>query len=428
MSIHVVGIGLDGAGGLSDSLRQLVGRATLLVGTSRHLDLFTDHPAPRLILGDLAETVVQMRPYLAASDPQIVIFTSGDPLFFGLGRFLLQEFPPEQLTFHPHLSSVQLAFSRLKVPWQDAQVISAHGRSFQQVIQALQRGVEKIALLTDANHSPAALADLILGLDLPLRYRFYICENLGGERERVQEWPLAEVTQRTFAPLNVVILLRSPRLGEEPLDLASLPCLGVPDQAFLSYPDRPGLMTKREVRLLILGELSLQPGQVVWDIGAGSGSVAIEIARLFSDSQVYAVEKSAVGSQLIEQNCRRFQVQNVISVHGSAPDILHRLRPPDRIFIGGSGGNLTQILGICGVRLGLGGTLVLALSTLEHLQMALEWIEQKIRSEAMLPESAQRSQWRYRVLQVQLSRSVPVSQLTRFAPLNPVMLLTIQRN
>jgi precorrin-6Y C5,15-methyltransferase (decarboxylating) len=169
-------------------------------------------------------------------------------------------------------------------------------------------------------------------------------------------------------------------------------------------------MTKREVRLLVIGELALKPGQIIWDIGAGTGSVSIEIARLFPTSKVYAIEKTAAGTALISQNCRRFQVENVISIHGNAPEILHALPNPNRIFIGGSGGNLSQILDACS-RLAPSGVLVLALATLEHLNTALDWLKAT-------------SNWNYQLLQVQLSRSVPIGNLTRFAPLNPVTIVS----
>jgi precorrin-6Y C5,15-methyltransferase (decarboxylating) len=172
-------------------------------------------------------------------------------------------------------------------------------------------------------------------------------------------------------------------------------------------------MTKREVRILILGELALQPKQIIWDIGAGTGSVSIEIARLSETFQVYAIEKTAIGSSLIEQNCRRLQVKNVISIHGSAPDILQQLPAPNRIFIGGSGGNLNSILDSCNARLATNGIVVLALATLEHLNIALGWLNSQ--------------RWEYRLLQVQLSRSIPVGQLTRFTPLNPVTIVTATR-
>ncbi|NES74255.1 MAG: precorrin-6Y C5,15-methyltransferase (decarboxylating) subunit CbiT, partial [Okeania sp. SIO2D1] len=193
------------------------------------------------------------------------------------------------------------------------------------------------------------------------------------------------------------------------LALETLPVFGLPDHSFASFGDRPGLMTKREIRLVILGELALQTGQVVWDIGAGTGSVAIEIARLCPTSQIYALEKTALGIQLIKRNCQRFQTSNVIPLHNCAPENLAQLPTPQRIFIGGSGGNLGAILPICDSRLSVGGVVVLALATLEHLQTSLEWFS--------------RSNWEYHLLQVQISRSVPIAKLTRFAPLNPITIV-----
>ncbi len=425
--IHVVGIGLDGALGLSKSVLSVIETATILVGSDRHLSYFPEHPASRVVLKDLTETIFTLRQQLTrwelenreSINNSIIILVSGDPLFFGLGRLLIAEFPPEQLTFHPHVSSIQLAFNRIKTPWQDAEIISVHGRSLELLIQALQQGVEKIAILTDNTHNPVAIAQLINNLDLPSRYQFWVCENLGGNEERVQQWQIDSLKNQEFSSLNIVILLRQSRSVIEPLDLSKIPTFGIPDQLFLSYSDRPGLMTKREVRTLILGELALQPQQTIWDIGAGTGSVSIEIARLFPDSTVYSIEKTAAGTTLIEQNRQRFQVNNLVSIHGEAPEILHRLRSPHRIFIGGSGNNLSEILGICSIRLSPGGIMVLALATIEHLNTALSWLEQRKRIERS---------WSYRILNVQLSRSVPVANLTRFSPLNPVTILTISHH
>ncbi|MBD2067151.1 precorrin-6y C5,15-methyltransferase (decarboxylating) subunit CbiE [Leptolyngbya sp. FACHB-671] len=420
--IQVIGIGLDGAAGLPDSVQKLIQQATLLVGSDRHLSYFPHHPAQRLILGDFHQAIATLRTLLPspsppplAPSPSIAVLVSGDPLFFGLGRLLLAELPPDQITFHPHLSSVQLAFSRVKVSWQDAELISAHGRSLEQLTQALQQGKDKIAVLTDPKNTPGAIARLLLALDLPSEYEIWVCENLGGNEERIQTFPANELAEKDFAPLNVVVLLRTDR--QKALTLEQLPALGLPDQSFFSFRDRPGLMTKREIRLLVLGELALQPGQVIWDIGAGTGSVSIEIARLFPQSQIYAIEQTAAGTALIQQNCDRFQVKNITSVHGSAPDALHNLPNPDRIFIGGSGGNLSEILDLCAQRIAPKGVLVLALATLERLTTALLWRDQ-------LPQS---KRWQHHLLQAQLSRSVPVGSLTRFTPLNPVTLLTLSQ-
>ncbi len=422
-----MGIGLEGADGLPIAIQQLVQHATLLVGSRRHLAYFPNHPAETLVLGDLGQTIAAIAQHLTDLDQSpnqsIVILTSGDPLFFGLGRLLLTELPPERLQFHPHVSSIQLAFSRIKLPWQEARIISAHGRSLDQLIPALQQGADTIALLTDADSTPGAISQLVVALGLPSLYRLWLCENLGGVDERVQDWLLASeadvqaIANLTPAALNVVVLQRlSPTADSLLLDLTRLPAIGIPDRLFLSFSDRPGLMTKREVRVLALAELAVQPGQVIWDIGAGTGSVAIELARLCPTAQIYAVEQSAAGISLIRQNCQRFQVSTVTPIHGKAPEALANLPRPDRVFIGGSGGQLATVLQDCDRALTADGLLVGSFTTLEHLHIALNWFQ------------SQPTTWRYHLLQVQLARSVPIANLTRLAPLNPVTLVTGTRS
>lgn len=410
-NIDVIGIGLEGAAGLSEAMRQRVMSASLLVGSDRHLSYFPEYRGDRWVLGDLGRAIAQLKSH--ENKELIIILVSGDPLFFGLGRLLLAEFPAECLTFHPHLSSIQLAFNRIKIPWQDARIISVHGRSPDELTQALQQGIEKIAVLTDATNTPGAIARLYLALDLPTDYDIWVCENLGGTDERVSchdALSLAHDSSKIFSDLNVVAIVRRER--QDPLDLKALPRFGLPDSCFVSFPDRPGLMTKREIRILVLGELALSDGQTVWDIGAGTGSVSIEMARLCPTSQVYAVEKTAIGAALIEQNSRRFGVENITIIPEKAPESLATIPAPDRIFIGGSGGNLEDILSVCGDRLKQGGILVLAVATLEHCAQALNW--------------AKARGWHHDILQVSIARSVPIASLTRFSPLNPVTILTLR--
>ncbi|MGF1479093.1 MAG: precorrin-6y C5,15-methyltransferase (decarboxylating) subunit CbiE [Cyanophyceae cyanobacterium] len=410
--IDVVGIGLEGAAGLSETTRTIVAQATLLVGSDRHLSYFPHHAAQRLVLGNIYSVIEKLAQL--ADQETTVILVSGDPLFFGLGRLLLEKLPPQQLRFHPHVSSVQLAFSRIKRPWQDAQIVSVHGRSVEELTRLLQQGVKKIAILTDAVNNPRAIAQLTLALDLPTRYDFWVCEKLGADDEQIYQFSAAEAhhlaSTAPFDPLNVVILEQT---ASDETALQSLPLLGLPDASFLSFSDRPGLMTKREIRLVVLGELALQPGQVVWDIGAGTGSVSVEIARLCPRSHVYAIEKTATGITLIEQNCQRLNVANVTVVAGTAPDILTKLPVPDRIFIGGSGGQLPEILTACEHVLAADGTVVLALATLEHLNTSWQWLSDRA--------------WQTRLLQLQISRSVPIGPLTRFSPLNPVTIITAKK-
>ena len=415
MRISVVGIGLDGVEGLSKPVQEVVERATVLAGSKRHLGYFPHSSAEKIYLTNLKSGIDA----IAKLDltKSVVILASGDPLFFGIGRLLLASFDAEQIQFFPHFSSIQLAFNRLKVPWQDASLISVHGRSTDELVKLIKKGKEKIAVLTDSNNNPAAIARLYRALDLPVNYSFHICENLGDTSEKIQHFLPEQITQlsnlegNNFANLNVLILLR--QVQEENLDLDKLPLIGLPDSSFLSFSDRPSLITKKEVRLAIIGELSLQQKQTVWDIGAGTGSVSIEIARLCPDSEVYAIEKTGMGSTLITKNSQRFKVNNLKSINGKAPEALSNLPQPDRIFIGGSGGNIIDILNTCSQKLKEDGIIVMAFATIEYQYKAIDWLNN--------------NSWQYRLLQLQISRSTPISNLTRFTPLNPVTIITAHK-
>ena len=167
------------------------------------------------------------------------------------------------------------------------------------------------------------------------------------------------------------------------------------------------------MRLAILGELALQSKQTVWDIGAGTGSVSIEVARLCPTSQVFAIEKTSMGSNLVTQNSKRFKVDNITSINGKAPDVLKDLPNCDRVFIGGSGGNIINILDTCSEKLNPAGIIVLSFATLEYQIQAISWLSQNA--------------WQYKLLQLQISRSTPISHLTRMTPLNPVTVITTWR-
>lgn len=166
---------------------------------------------------------------------------------------------------------MQLAFNRLHIPWQDAHFVGSQGRYFEELTAKLKLGVEKIAVLADETHTPAALANWVKALDLPTRYEFWVCENLGAADERVGLRSLSALLRESFAPLSVVVMLRESPPRAEPLDLEKLPLLGIPDAAFIGCGDKPGLTVERELRVLVLAQLALQPRQVVWDVGAGNG-------------------------------------------------------------------------------------------------------------------------------------------------------------
>ncbi len=420
--VQVIGIGLAGPKSLSAQTLALVNSATLLVGGKRHLVAFKHlkKTVESWPLGDFTRVFADLKSRLQAHpDTKAVILASGDPLFFGIGRLLLEAFPAEQLTFHPQVSSIQLAFSRLKLPWQDATLLSVHGRSEKLLIEAVKRGDSKIAVLTDGILTPQAIATLITALDFPVHYRLWVCENLGNDDERVSaHWP-SELQGQTFASLNVVILVRQEL---EPQNEAitrpesnELPLIGLPDAAFKGFADRPTLITKREIRLLILGALSPLDGETFWDIGAGTGSVSIELSRLCPNAQLYAIEKTAMGAALIRQNAERLAIAPIQTIQTQAPEALADLPSADRVFIGGSSGQLTAILDFLHRLVVRPKRIVLAIATVEHLSQVITWAKQ----------STIANHWHYQLTQINISRSVPVGPLTRLLPLNPITLVTL---
>ena len=424
--IHVIGVSLPRAQRFSPVVQSILQSAPLLIGARRRLSAvaeLTAATAERWVLGDLTQILEDLRSYLQTyPQAQVVMLATGDPLFFGIGRLLLSAFPPEQLAFHPQLSSIQLAFSRLKMTWQDATLVSVHGRGEEMLCKALKRGDSKIAVLTDGHLTPRAIAQLIRALELPIHYRQWVCENLGAADERVSLYNNACTTDPFFAALNVVVLVRivaAPSIDSSAA-IPSLPLIGLPDSAFKGYPDRPMLMTKREIRLLVLGALAPLDHQVIWDIGAGTGSISVELSRLCPHAQIYAIEKSAMGAALIAQNAQRLAIAPIKVIHGKAPTAFTNLPIPNRVFIGGSSGQLISILNylynlLSRQEKNSDTRIVLSLATMEHLAEVTIWLSQ--------PQIAQC--WQQSCVQANISRSLPVGSLTRFSPLNPVTILTL---
>ena len=415
--INIIGIGLEDIKELNSKLLNIIQNCSILAGSDRLLKKFPNYQGKKVIFNKLSQNIEDLKIYYH-NGKDITILATGDPLFFGIGRLLLQHFSGEDLDFYPHLSSIQLAFNKLKIPWQDANIITLHGRDLEQLIPLLKKGKNKIFILTDTINNPSAIASLYLSLNLPSYYNFYICENLGSDIEKISSFcnqeEINNLTQlkQNFSSLNVVILIRQ-ELKQKEINLKNLPLIGINDENFLSFSDRPGLLTKKEIRLNILGQLHLQPHQIIWDIGAGTGSVSIEIARLTPTASIYAIEKTAIGISLIQQNSQRFQVYNIIPINGEAPAILSELPNPDSIFIGGSGGNLEEILEFCCKKLKINGILVLALTTLEHFYQSLNYLKE--------------NNFEFKILNLQISRSIPINNLTRLSPLNPINLISVKK-
>ena len=413
MTIKVIGIGLEGANSLRPSVLTMVENSTILVGGERHLNYFPDYQGIKLKINKIAQVIKDIKKY-EKQGKKIVILATGDPLFFGIGRILIKEFSREKLEFYPYLSSVQLAFNKLQIPWQSAKVISTHGRDINSLIPYWKKGEEIIAILTDNHNNPLVIWQLYQQLKLPIKYDFWLCEDIGSKTEKISKIEQEEdINLASLSSLNLLILKQNQSRDKNLIKLDKLPLLGIEDNLFSTFDDRPGLMTKREIRLLILGELELQNQQIIWDIGAGTGTVSIEIARLSKNSQIYAIEKSAIGAKLIAENINKFQVNNINIIHGLAEEIVNDLPPVDRVFIGGSNGKLIELLDIIATKIKAQGKIVIALATLENLHIASQWFKEK--------------QWQYQIINAQINKSLSLANMTRFNPLNPVNIISAKR-
>jgi len=409
-ALVVIGIGHDGPPGLSPEAHAHVESARVLAGGRRHLDFFPHWQGEKVVLGgDVPAFVGTLQERY--QQEKTVVLASGDPLFYGIGRALLEAIPREDLVFLPQVSSVQLAFSRVKETWHDARVISVHGRSMEALAVAIAARALKIAVLTDARNHPAAIADLLQRSGAGGEYALWVCENLGGPDERISRHAPVSMRDASFSPLNVVILLRA--TGAPAGGAADLPLLGIPEAALLHQAGPRGMITRREVRLLALCYLELRPGDVLWDVGAGSGSVSLEAARLSPRLQIFAVERDAAAFARLESNVAQLGAGVVRAVCAEAPEGLNELPDPDAVFIGGSGGRLTEILGTVMERLKPGGRLALNCITLENFCRGWE----RLRELELEPEATS----------VQLAHSRPLGRLHNLEPENPIFILRVRK-
>lgn len=301
----------------------------------------------------LSQTFETIRKLLPSGN--VAILASGDPLFYGIGKAVLKNFSSEQVSFLPALSAVQRASALFQLPWDDAKIVSLHGREHQHLPTLLLQS-SKTILFTDGKNSPENIAGKILNYlrlinanELAAAAEILVAEDIGLESQKIFRGNLESCSRTQFSPLNIMCILLPQNIG--PSYRYGL------QEADITHSR--GLITKNEVRAATVHQLQLPNTGVLWDIGAGSGSISIESARSTPDLTVYAIDHKEEEITNIKSNIRRYGCFNIVPVSGKAPDCLATLPPPDRVFIGGSGGNLETIIQICGGHLRDGGKIVI---------------------------------------------------------------------
>jgi len=420
---RVIGVLDDGAASLSASVRAYLRNADVVIGGARTLALLQNEFKPGSIQHDLTGRLKDVSEWVRAARNDhlaCVVLATGDPLCHGIAPYLAQHLCVQALDIQPNLSTLQLACARIGLAWQDARIVSVHARDAGEwtrgsppthglygLAQAA-RAHARLLVLTSPDNSPDRIARMLVAEGLADDFHMAVAENLLQPEERVlAELNPRDAAQMRFAPLNVVLLWRV-----TPLPQAVR--FGLMDSEFVQRQPEKGLITKQEVRAVSLARLQLRSNSVVWDIGAGSGSIGLEAARLCPQGHVYAIEKNEADFGIAGQNHAAFGVSNYSLFHGKAPEGLDGWPDPDAVFIGGSGGELaTLIAGILG-RLRLGGNLVMNFVTLENLATATATLQ-----------GIDGVSWD--VLQLQAARSKPILHMHRMAAENPVWIVCARR-
>lgn len=389
-------VGLHGGQWFGRDAEAALTEADLLVGHARQLELLPGRlpGEPVELWGDLDE-VLGFAGRQRDEGQRVCILAAGDPGFFGLVRLAAARLGADQLRVYPAPSSVALAFARVGCSWDDAEVVSAHGRPLEHAVAAVVAR-PKVAVLVAKDQPPEALGRALVVQGCPPR-EITVCSRLGEPDEEVQSLDLDGLAGGVFAPLSVVVF-RVP----EPRD-------GGPGGPGITwgreedrFAHRAGMITKAEVRAVALGKLAVPRTGVVWDVGASSGSVAVECARLSPGLRVFAVEQRPDDVARIKKNVKEAGVgPSVRVVAGEAPDALAELPDPDRVFVGGGG---LTVLDAVLQRARAGGVVVAAYATLATAAVAAERLGN--------------------IVQVQVSRGTPVGSEghLRLAAENPVFI------
>lgn len=377
--IHIIGIGDDGVPGLTKQALELIGQSRVLLGTANLLSKFPDYAGRREVIGSDLDKLSNL---LDSIEKPAVVLASGDPLFYGTARFLCDRLGKDRFEVLPHVSSMQLAFARVKESWDEAYLTNLASQPLERVVDRI-RSAEKVGLFTSDDCPPQRLAEELLSKGITY-FTVYVCENLGSPDERVTRCSVADIVNQRFSPLNVMVMIRHSGVPDRQAESKNRRLFGNPDELFRQSKPKRGLLTPSEVRSIALSELNLRSTSILWDIGAGSGSVAIEAAQMSPHGKVYAIEMDAEDYNLMVQNASQFGVTNLVPVLGEAPVAWKNLPDPDAIFIGGTGRSVTELVSLAWGRLKTGGCLVANLMSMDYVVALQQMLNSELHVEPML--------------------------------------------
>ncbi len=400
--VDIVGTGLCFSD-LSQKYLNIIRDADILVGGKRHLTWFDNHPGEkREIVAPLSSVVEDIRQWM--DHKKVVVLASGDPVFFGIGGTLVKALGKDKVCIYPNISTMAACFSRLKMTWGQAVVVSLHGKDQTMELAGALRSGKPIFIFTDPRHDPAWVGDFVHRTEL-CQWSMWVFERLGEPDERIRRILPEKASGMQFNEPNAVVLINTiSKKSIYPL------FTGAPEQW---YEHERGLITKAEVRAVTLSKLRLMPEHVFWDLGAGSGSVAIEAAIFVTRGRIIAVEQKKERVDQIRTNVKKFGVDHIRVVHARLPEEIQNLPVPNRVFIGGGGKDLSHILEAVSRRLLPQGRVVVNTVVMETMTSAM----------AILAKLG----FAVDVVQVQVSQGEAMPSGTRFVAKNPVWIISAER-
>lgn len=357
LSFWVIGINDSPQPAFTEEVKEVIDGGKVFSGGLRHHEIVGDVLPVGSQWIDITVPLGDVFQQYRNVDGEIVVFASGDPLFFGFASTLQREFPDANIKVYPTFNSLQTLAHRIVMPYYDMTIVSLTGRPWNAFDAALIQGKTKIGVLTDRQHTPAAIAARMLQYGY-VEYDMYVGEHLGNpDTERIASYSPEEAAATAFSSPNCLIITRKENSSIQ---------TGIPDDAFAILDGRPKMITKMPIRLLSIQALGLEAESVLWDIGFCTGSISIEAKRMYPTIDVVAFEIREEGRKLMEENTRRFRTPGITAVIGDFMEQDVTAFPqPTSIFIGGHGGKIVPMVARVAQLLPKGGCVVMN-SVSEH--------------------------------------------------------------
>ncbi len=417
--IHVIGLNSFHFEDLSFELRELFQKVNNIAAPKTYIHEIKNWVSIKFIEEKNfyeSKSNLDLIKWLKLINNDVILISRGDPLWFGIGRILLKNFPKKELSFYPGKTSLQLAFNKLKKSWQDVKAVSIHGRETTELIKLLKLKEKKIAILTDPkNNSLELIRKNLKELDLEKSYEFWLCEEIGSKNEKIRSISHQENLPRGISDINIVILLWKEITS---LD-AHLPLFGLSDNTFRTFNDRPNLLTKREIRIQILADLELPELGTLLDIGSGSGTIGLEALRLRPKLKLISIDKRFGSKLLVQENSNKLGVspRKIIECDVKqflTNDLNNSFSDSNRVVIGGCDKETKiEIIETISKFLKRGDIIVLPIITFEVLQEVSNCLRQ--------------INYETSINLIQTFKGLSISDGTRFEPNNPVFIIKAKK-